>query len=97
MQGGIENNVNRWRRQVDLEPLDKTKILNNAFEQSNSIGEYTIHEIVNLDKPDVAFLCMILTLDNSTVFIKLKTRLSEINKFRKSFLKFCSSFRYASN
>ena len=37
---------------------------------------------------------MILPLDDSTVFVKLKSTKNEIKNLEQSFIEFCSSFRY---
>ena len=92
--GGIEENVNRWRRQIGLTPKDNDKIIFDTQWSSNLIGKFSIHEIKNNDKPEAAFLCMILPLKNSTVFVKLNTSLENLNKIKNEFYNFCSSFKY---
>ena len=92
--GGIENNVNRWRRQVDLPSEKIERIISDADFNSNSIGKFSMHEIINKKSPELAFLCMIMPLKNSTVFVKLKSTIDGVGELKKTFYKFCSSFRY---
>ena len=92
--GGIESNVNRWRRQLSLAPHSIDEIISNSKFNSNLIGKFTIHEIINNDKPESAFLTMILPLDDSTIFVKLKTTKNGIESLKKIFLNFCLTFKY---
>ena len=93
--GGIENNVNRWRKQLDLENQKIETIVKNADYNNNDLGEFSIHKIINNESQELAFLCMIQSLDDSTVFIKLKTTLNGINQLKSMFYKFCLSLRYS--
>ncbi len=95
--GGIESNVNRWRRQVELGPVKLDQIISESITKINPIGKYSLHKIINNEKIETAFLCMILPLDDSTVFVKLKSTKNEINNLEQSFIEFCSSFRYENN
>ena len=92
--GGIESNVNRWRRQVELSPLKLDQIISESITKINPIGTYSLHKIINNEKIQIAFLCMILPLDDSTIFVKLKATKNEINNLEQSFIEFCSSFRF---
>ena len=48
---------------------------------------------VNNENPNLAFLCMILPLDNSVIFIKLSSTINALEILEKEFDVFCSSFR----
>ena len=43
--------------------------------------------------PNLAFLCMILPLDNSVIFVKLSSTVDALETLEKEFDTFCSSFR----
>ena len=92
--GGIENNVNRWRRQVGLPSEKIEKIISDADFNSNSIGKFSMHKIINEKAPESAFLCMIMPLESSTVFVKLQSTMNGVEELKKEFYRFCSSFRY---
>ncbi len=91
--GGIVNNINRWRRQIGLVEMSENEILDDAIVRYSNLGKYTIHKIINNEKPELAFLGMVLFLDDSSVFVKLKTSLRNIPLIEPSFLKFCDSLR----
>ena len=92
--GGIENNVNRWRRQLEL-PLESIEsIAEKAELGNNKLGNFSIYKIVNNDKPGMAFLCMIQSLNESTIFVKLKSSKNGIDRLESMFYDFCFSFRF---
>ena len=45
--GGIESNVNRWRRQLDLEPLNWIAIEKNVINKKGKLGMYSVLKIIN--------------------------------------------------
>ena len=91
--GGVKNNVNRWRRQLELPELDIESINKNAEIRSNSLGKFSIYKIINDQKPETAFLCMIQSSGDNTIFIKLKSTFNGINRLKNIFYNFCFSIR----
>ena len=91
--GGIESNVNRWRKQLDLNEQTLAEINRSASYFTNSIGEFSVYKLSNNEKPELAFLCMILPVGNSTLFVKLNTTISGINNLEKTFINFCKTFK----
>ena len=94
LAGGIKDNVNRWRKQLDLPSKTINKINDESILHSNSMGEFSIHKIVNVENPSLAFLSAILPLKESTVFVKLESSKEGLNRLKDIFLDFCSSFEY---
>jgi len=92
--GGIENNVNRWRRQLELPEQSFDVIKENTKYKTNKIGGFEIHKIINNNNSDLAFLCMVQSLESSTVFVKLQASVNGIKEIEKLFYEFCLSFRY---
>ena len=90
--GGVLANVNRWRRQLDLEPQTLKQINATSIIGSSMIGNFSVYKIIN-EQQDQAFLCAILPYADSTIFIKLKSTIITINALEKKFLDFCSSFK----
>ena len=82
--GGVLANVNRWRRQLDLEPQTLEEIKATSIIGSSMIGN---------EKQNQAFLCTILPYTDSTIFIKLNSSIITANALEKKFLDFCSSFK----
>ena len=91
--GGIKANVNRWRKQLDLNPETLEEIESKAIHGKSLMGAYTIYKLTNSENPDIAFLCMILPLDNSVIFVKLSSTIKALEILEKEFDIFCSSFR----
>ena len=91
--GGVQSNVNRWRKQLDLNEQTLVKINRSASYFTNSIGEFSVYKLFNNEKSESAFLCMILSVDDSTIFVKLNTTISGINNLEESFINFCKTFK----
>ena len=92
--GGIEANVNRWRRQLGLEELGAKEIDLLGKSLLSQIGDYKIYKLTNPNNDDLGFLCSVIPAKNQTIFIKLKTYPKIIDNFEKEFIEFCSSFNY---
>ena len=90
--GGIEQNVNRWRRQLNLIPLSIDNI--NKEEMNNPLlGDYYLfHEINNQENK--AIIAAIIPHKDNTIFIKMNT--SEILSYDRKyeFLLFCQSLYF---
>ena len=91
--GGIKANVNRWRKQLDLTPQTIEMIQSEGIFGSSPLGKYTVYKIINTEKPESGFLCMILPLKKSTIFVKLNSTLYALEILEQEFNTFCSSFR----
>ena len=91
--GGVKANVNRWRKQLNLDPQTLEEIQSNAITGTCQLGEYTVYKLINYDNSKSAFLCMILFLENSTIFVKLNSTVPALEVLEKEFKTFCSSFR----
>ena len=92
--GGLLANVNRWRRQLELEPEELVQIKNQLTFKQSSIGEVKFIQIINQNIQDSAFLCSIITTRASTIFLKLNVSILGIKELEKEFQKFALSFRY---
>ena len=90
--GGVLANVNRWRRQLNLEPQTLEEIKAASIMGSSMIGNFFVYKIIN-EKQNQAFLCAILPYIDSTIFIKLNSSIITANALEKKFLDFCSSFK----
>ena len=87
--GGIEKNVNRWRRQLNLIPISIENI--NKEEINNPLlgNYYLFHEINNQENK--AIIAAIIPQKDNTIFIKMNTSklLSYDRKYE--FILFCQS------
>ena len=91
--GGTKANVNRWRKQLNLSDLSLEEIQSIAIKGESSLGKFSIYKIINKENHSSAFLCMILPLKNSTIFVKLDTPITGIDILEEKFISFCSSFK----
>tara|TARA_B110000263_G_scaffold94527_1_gene82684 strand:+ start:2002 stop:2544 length:543 start_codon:yes stop_codon:yes gene_type:complete len=91
--GGLKANVNRWRKQLGLEPQSEEIINKSILIQNSKLGEYKFLKIINDSNIESAFLCSIIEIKNSIIFIKMKASIQGINELEKVFLEFCSSFK----
>ena len=92
--GGLEANVNRWRGQIDLNPLTKLEIETEAENGISDLGNYQLFLLINLEKKETAFLAAIFPLGNRTLFIKLTASAEGILEIEKDFKDFCSSMKF---
>ena len=69
------------------------EIQSKAIYGTSILGKYTIYKLTNNENPDLAFLCMILPLSQSVVFVKLSSTIDALDILEKEFDTFCSSFR----
>jgi len=88
--GSIEANVNRWRRQLNLDSQSLFEIEKKMFDYKGGLGDYKIIRIIN-EELDSAFLCAILPASNQTLFVKLSASPKGIREIETDFISFCSS------
>ena len=92
--GGLVANVNRWRGQIGLEPLEKNEIMAQAQRGENELGPYQIFQLTNDSSSDGAILAAIISMNNSTLYIKLTASNDGIEELEIDFKNFCSSIKY---
>tara|TARA_Y100001968_G_scaffold232567_1_gene215372 strand:+ start:597 stop:1169 length:573 start_codon:yes stop_codon:yes gene_type:complete len=98
--GGIEQNVNRWRRQINLEPENINIILQAAQKESSMLGEYFIFELKNEINDQAIIAAIIPYLDNTqssvveTIFIKMNGSNSNLQELKYEFELFCKSIHW---
>ena len=91
--GGIKSNINRWRKQIGLKEQSLLEINTYSEILTNKLGSYRFIKIINDMNPERAFLCSIIPLEDSTIFIKLSLHKDGINETEKDFKYFCNSFK----
>lgn len=98
--GGVEANVNRWRKQMSLEPYTEQELA--ALPRRELLGAEAIY--VEFDgvyrgmsgdqnEPDFKLLGLILPLNNSGLFIKMLGPKELIDQESSRFNAFCASFK----
>ena len=98
--GGIEQNVNRWRRQINLDPKKINQILENSQKTSSMLGEYFIFDLNNPDNNNSIVAALIPYSDNNqtvseTIFIKMNGSIMALQELKYEFDLFCKSLHWA--
>ena len=91
--GGLKPNINRWRRQLNLEPQSLHEIEKDVIEKKGKLGKYKMIRIVNFQN-NSAFLVAIIPVENQTLFVKLSADPSGIQEAESDFIFFCSSIHF---
>jgi len=91
--GSDQENVNRWRGQIELPPQTESEINSSARNEINDLGSYKIFKLINKSGPDTAFLCAIIPMNDDKIFLKLSIPKIGINMVEKDFFDFCQSFK----
>ena len=91
--GGLMPNINRWRRQLNLEPQSLPEIEKNVIEKNGELGKYKMFRIIN-SQNNSAFLVAIIPDKNQTLFVKLSANPPGIQEAESDFIFFCSSIHF---
>ena len=92
--GGLLQNINRWRGQLSLEESTLREINSSAYIGNSPIGDYKMFKIFNEDNLTRAFLCFVVPLDGSTLFLKLDSSLKGIEFLDNDLKNFMTSFEF---
>ena len=90
--GGLLQNINRWRKQLGLKAITNKNLKEMIELKESKLGNYKYIKIINKENKDTAFLCSIIQIDNSTIFIKLNSTIEGTKILENEFINFCSSF-----
>ena len=88
--GGIKQNINRWRKQINLDNSNLKDILNKSSEHENTLGTFRIFKLLN-NSIEQGILGAIINYNNQSIFIKIKTSSIGINELEYEFILFCKS------
>ena len=92
--GGLKSNVNRWRGQLSLGPIDLFDIEKDIVKEEGQLNIFSTILIIN-QEIDCAFLCAIIHSGNFTIFVKLSLKPIGIIEIKDDFIKFCSSLKFS--
>ena len=87
--GGIVQNVNRWRRQLNLNPLSLDNINKEAM-NNPLLGNYYLFHETN-DKENKSIIAAIIPQKDNTIFIKMNTSALLSYDRKYEFILFCQS------
>ncbi len=89
--GGLLANVNRWRGQVNLNPISESDILKVSTVGESKMGAFRIFRMINDTNTQNAIIAAVLPTGEKTFFIKLTSTKDGILELQTVFEKFCSS------
>ena len=92
--GGLLQNINRWRGQLNLQESTLSEVNNSAYIGNSSLGIYRMYKIINVDDLSRAFLCFVVTLDESTLFLKLDASFDGMELLEDELKSFMNSFEF---
>ncbi|MCL4233281.1 MAG: hypothetical protein KJ042_02050, partial [Deltaproteobacteria bacterium] len=89
--GGLEANITRWRKQVELPPMTAEEIAAAGKDDQMKFGPFKYYRMENPKLPERAFFAALATHGTVTVFVKLTAKYDDLSKFESTFLEFCRS------
>tara|TARA_B110000263_G_C15157556_1_gene440844 strand:+ start:271 stop:819 length:549 start_codon:yes stop_codon:yes gene_type:complete len=90
----IEENINRWRKQINLDNSNLQDILNESLEYENSLGAFRSFKLLN-NTTDEGILGAIIHYNNQSIFVKIKTSSIGVKELEYEFILFCKSLYWA--
>ncbi len=87
--GGLDANITRWRKQVELPPMTAEEIAAAAKDDQMKFGPFKYYRMENPKLPERAFFAALATHGNVTVFVKLTAKYDQLSTFEPVFLEFC--------
>ncbi|MCP5537622.1 MAG: hypothetical protein H7A51_15490 [Akkermansiaceae bacterium] len=96
--GDLAGNVNRWRGQIGLPPLQESAIAATLKEVETGLGKGYIVSLSNPASPDSGLLAAIIPRPtNTSVFIKVPGNPADLEKITAAFTGFTQSLAPATN
>lgn len=93
--GGVMANINRWRGQIGLDPVEPEGLANSAHFHTTPGGQQFLHvTLINEDNPDNAILGAIFERAGYVLFAKLTASRAGAEKAQESFEAFCNSITF---
>lgn len=96
--GGTLDNVNRWRGQIGLRPVDEAALARESVRLPSRIGELTVVDMAGVPEKgdplaDGRIVAAILPLGDRTYFFKFRGNTELANRRKQEFLKWIGTVR----
>lgn len=85
--GGTLSNINRWRGQISLSPIDDTKLTKSLQKFKGKLGDFNYTFIIN-KKMNKGILASIFSHNGNTVFVKMSGSALMLKSEEKRFIEF---------
>lgn len=91
--GGLVANINRWRAQIGLSPLDEPTLQQHIQQLEGKSGSFSYIKFTNHAQPDKAILAAIFPGPDEVLFAKLAASLKNVQTLEAPFIIFCQSIQ----
>lgn len=96
--GGVLDNVNRWRGQIGLQPVDAAVLAKESVRLPSRLGELTVVDMAGVPEKgeplaDGRIVAAILPLGDRTYFFKFRGNPELTNRRKQEFLKWIGTVR----
>ena len=88
--GGLAENINRWRNQVGLEPLENTAAMASGIKHSSKLSPFLYFNI-EAGPEENAILASVYTLPKYSLYIKCSGKGQVLKLLEADFILFCES------
>ena len=92
--GGELANVNRWRGQIGLEPLDAGALSGARKTIATKAGPLNVYDFTNDAKPRSRVVAGLAEIQGNTWFVKLTGDADAVASARKDFMQLLGSLRF---
>ncbi|MCB1120033.1 MAG: hypothetical protein KJT03_00670 [Verrucomicrobiae bacterium] len=93
--GGVMANINRWRGQIGLEPVEVEGLGSSAHMHDTGQGQQYLHvTLINENNPESAILGAIFQQPDFVLFAKLTASRAGAEEAQESFEAFCNSVTF---
>ncbi len=85
--GGPLSNINRWRGQLDLAPIDEATLVKTQTKFKGKLGTFSFSLLEN-PKTNQGMLTAMIMHEGSALFIKAMGPLSTLEQYKKAYIEF---------
>lgn len=88
--GGMLANINRWRNQVGLDPIDESALQSTTKQIPSAVGTFTAVTLINPQSADKAICGGVLSGPSFTLFVKLTAHKACVEAQAETVYQFCA-------
>jgi len=89
--GGFLPNLNRWRGQLEMQPVDEATAKKSAKKDQSALGAFQWFELNNPASAEKSMLVAIVPIPDATIFVKLVGTKKITSENRDAFISLCRS------
>lgn len=89
--GGLVPNINRWRNQVGLDPLDQAAVARQLEDVPSDVGTFRMLTLINPDNQERAICAAVLQGADFFLSVKLTASPACVRAHQETFREFCAA------